>query len=52
MEEKESINENIPAEELKIASGGRNIGDLKRQKQERNREMQEGGFLRRMRHVD
>ena len=54
MEEKESINENIPKEELEIASGGagRRNGDLKRQKQERNREKQEAGFLRRRRFVD
>ena len=37
MEEKESINENISDEELEIASGGRNRGDLKREIQERNR---------------
>ena len=37
MEEKESINENISAEELESASGGRNRGDLKREVQERNR---------------
>jgi len=38
MEEKESINENIPEEELESANGGRNRSDLKREIQERNRE--------------
>ena len=52
MEEKESINENIPEEELESASGGRNRGDLKQQKQERNRKTQEAGFLKRRRYVD
>ena len=51
MEEKESINENIAAEELESASGAgdRRNGDRKRELQERNREMQERGFIRRMR---
>ena len=46
MEEKESINESITEEELASASGGagRRNGDLKRQKQERNRERQEADF--------
>ena len=52
MEEKENINENISDEELESASGGRNRGDLKREKQERNRRSQEAGFQRRMRYED
>ena len=53
MEEKESINENISDEELESASGGNtDRRELRRQKQERNREDQEAGFLRRMIDVD
>ena len=53
VEEKESINENIPEEELESASGGNtDRRELRRQKQERNREDQEAGFLRRMIDVD
>ena len=54
MEEKESINENISDEELESASGGvgRRNEDLKRQKQERNRESQEAGFSRRRKSLD
>ena len=53
VEEKESINENIPEEELESASGGNtDRRELRRKKRERNREDQEAGFLRRMIDVD
>ena len=47
MEEKESINDNIPEEELESASGGRNRGDLKLEVQERNRAIDRRFRLRR-----